>query len=70
MYNPYEQLEGKTIAKVRPLTGAEMKELYWEGETEFAFVIWFTDGTYTIPMRDPEGNGPGALLIPEIMVAD
>lgn len=60
----YGELVGKTIARVRPLTPEECSDLAWDYTYEReAFVIFFTDGTAVIPMRDPEGNGPGHILI-------
>lgn len=55
-----EILKGKTIESIRYLTDEETKDFYWH---EKGFVILFTDGTEFIPIRDPEGNGPGALSI-------
>lgn len=60
----YGELVGKTIARVRPLTTEECKDLAWEYRYMYeAMVIIFTDGTAVIPMCDPEGNGAGHLFI-------
>jgi len=56
-------LVGKTVKSVRPLNEAELKDFYWEGGySAVAFVIFFTDGSFIIPMMDDEGNGAGALM--------
>jgi len=52
-------LKGKTIANVRYLTDAEMKQMMWYNK---AIVIIFTDGTYMFPSADDEGNNAGALF--------
>lgn len=63
-----EILVGATIVAVRALTKEEARELGWslaswespvvlEVETESG------DTVHLYPMRDPEGNGPGALLV-------
>lgn len=62
----YQELVGKTITGVRPLTKDEMDELMWDDySSEVAFVVLLSDGTFFIPMRDDEGNGPGTLLMGE-----
>jgi len=58
--NEFGDFVGKTIAKIRPLTDTELKDLYWQGEE--GFVIIFTDGSCLIPSQDPEGNGAGWLF--------
>ena len=60
----YGWMVGKTIKSVRPLNDSE-KELYgWDG-SEVPFVVFFTDGSYIVPMSDDEGNGAGALDHPK-----
>lgn len=60
----FGELVGKTIKGIRPLTEQECEDLAWEYTYERdAFVIIFTDNTAVVPMRDPEGNGAGHLLI-------
>jgi hypothetical protein len=51
-------LVGRTITHVRPLTPEEIRSLAW---FEDGIVIELDDGTALVPMRDPEGNGPGAI---------
>ena len=59
----YGWMVGKTVEQVRMLTSKEIEDMGWyEGNGEVPFVVFFTDGTYIIPMRDDEGNGAGALL--------
>lgn len=58
----YGWMVGKTVEQVRMLTPTEVEEMDWYPGGEVPFVVFFTDGTYIIPMRDEEGNGPGALL--------
>jgi hypothetical protein len=59
----YGKMVGKTIVGVRPLTQDEKADLMWDDyHSEVAFVVVLSDGTFFIPMRDDEGNGPGALL--------
>jgi hypothetical protein len=53
-----DKLAGKTINVVRYMTDKEMEDFMWY---EKGLVIFFTDGTYMIPMKDDEGNGAGAL---------
>ena len=59
----YKQLVGKTIIKVRPMAPDEVEDFYWQGDEEKAWVLILNDGSALIPMRDPEGNGPGHLEI-------
>lgn len=58
----YGWMVGKTVEQVRMLSSKEIEEMDWYPGGEVPFVVFFTDGTYIIPMRDEEGNGPGALL--------
>lgn len=59
----YQDMVGKTITGVRPLTAEEKDDLMWDDyASEVAFVVTLSDGTFFIPMRDDEGNGPGTLL--------
>lgn len=57
----YGWLVGKTVESVRPMTKEEIDQFCWYEGSEVPFVIFFTDGSYIIPMQDDEGNGPGAL---------
>lgn len=64
--NQFASLKGKTISAIRPLTQKECREFGWDYEhNNEALVIWFTDGTYLVPMSDPEGNGAGFLYLSE-----
>jgi hypothetical protein len=57
----YGWLVGKTVELVRPMKREEVEQFGWYEGSEVPFVIFFTDGSYIIPMQDDEGNGPGAL---------
>lgn len=61
----YGWMVGKTVKHVRILSLEEIEDLGWYVGGEVPFAVFFTDGTYIVPMRDEEGNGPGALLHPE-----
>lgn len=66
--NEFGHLVGKTVAAVRPLTIGEAAMLYWPNPSEWSpsLVMVFTDGTAAIVSQDPEGNGPGWLLLGEL----
>lgn len=53
-------LVGLKIAKVLPMTDKEVGQLAWH---QGGVIIMLEDGTTVLPMRDPEGNGPGHLEI-------
>jgi hypothetical protein len=57
-------LAGKTVARVRTLTNAELDDLLWH-DGEIGTVIEFTDGSYAIVSKDDEGNGAGTLILGE-----
>jgi hypothetical protein len=57
-------LAGKTVARVRLLTNAELADLMWH-DGEVGLVIEFTDGWYAIVSKDDEGNGAGTLILGE-----
>ena len=59
----YGQLVGRTIVKVRPMSPSEVDDYYWQGDSESAWVFILDNGQALVPMRDPEGNGPGHLDI-------
>lgn len=61
----YQQLVGKTITSVTPMTDEELKMYDWHGRAyeERACVIELDVGTYLVPMSDPEGNAPGVLQV-------
>jgi hypothetical protein len=57
-----QQLVGKKVVAVRPLTTEELADAYWDShDSEKAIAIIFDDKTVVIPLRDDEGNGPGVL---------
>lgn len=60
----FKAMEGKTIETVRELTPEEIEAMgwYYTGGA-VPLVAVFTDGTYMVPMSDPEGNQPGALYV-------
>jgi hypothetical protein len=59
----YGEIVGKTVASVRPLRDDELSQFYWgNGHGTVPFVMFFTDGSFVIPMADDEGNGAGTLL--------
>ena len=60
--NEYGWMVGKTVERVRMLSLEEIEDLGWYPGGEVPFAVFFTDGSYIVPMRDEEGNGPGALL--------
>ena len=56
-------LVGKTVAAVVALDNEEIEEMGWQaGWGDVPMAIEFTDGSWLIPSRDPEGNGPGFLI--------
>ena len=60
-------LTGRTIEKVRPMTDAEMRELYWEGlEHKRPNVVELSDGSVLIPSSAPEMNDPGHMLVRDV----
>jgi len=56
-----QPLVGRRIAGVRPMTKTEMQHFGWDGWAP-GIVVELDDGTKLYPSRDPEGNGPGALI--------
>lgn len=61
-------LAGKTVARVRTLTNAELDDLMWH-DGEVGLVIEFTDGSFAIVSKDEEGNGAGSLFLGEYATA-
>lgn len=55
---------GRTIAKVRSMTDAEMEKEGWETGNVHGngIVLELDDGSKIISSQDPEGNGPGTLF--------
>lgn len=61
-------LVGKRLVGVRAFDPEELDHFYWGGhDAHYAVVLTFDDGTQVVPMRDPEGNGPGFV---EVIAAD
>ena len=58
----YSALIGKKILDVRSMYPEEMEDLMWDDRQPGA-VFTLEGGAMFVPMRDEEGNGPGALLI-------
>ena len=56
----YKSLLGRKIVDVRAMTKVEMAQFGWELREPGA-VFFFDDGSWFVPMRDDEGNAPGAL---------
>lgn len=52
------QLRGKTIKTVRYMSEEEAKDHMWSFRP---LAIFFTDGSFILPMADDEGNDGGAL---------
>lgn len=57
----YAPLIGRKIVDVRAMFPEEMDLFDWSGE--LGAVLTLDDGTMFIPMRDPEGNAPGTLMV-------
>lgn len=57
-----QEVVGRTIVEVRPMTDAELQEEGWEDWNEVPAALVLDDGTVLYPSRDTEGNGPGALF--------
>jgi hypothetical protein len=53
---------GKRITALRPMTPQEQSSWGWYGDPT-AVVIELEGGLRFVPLRDEEGNGPGALLL-------
>ena len=56
-------LLGRKIVDIRAMYPEEMELFMWHGEP--GCVVQLDDGGLFIPMQDPEGNGPGHLMIQE-----
>lgn len=53
---------GRTIVGFRKLTDTEMEQRMWYPSAgDMPMVIELDDGSCLLPMRDPEGNGPGVV---------
>lgn len=55
-------LRGKVVKEVRYMDNNEE----W-GWGQSAPIIIFEDGTQLLPMKDPEGNGPGAFSVNSVV---
>ena len=57
-------LIGRSITEVRQLSQAEIQQIFGETASQYDIptLIKLDDGSELIPVRDPEVNGPGALL--------
>lgn len=55
-----QDLVGRKIVKIRPMTQEEMDYGYWTGTPPLVFVL--DDGTCFWAMQDAEGNGPGRIM--------
>tara|TARA_R110002020_G_scaffold157999_1_gene341016 strand:- start:273 stop:506 length:234 start_codon:yes stop_codon:yes gene_type:complete len=53
-------LLGKKIVKVKYMQDEEVNNMHWENK---AVCLLLDDGNWIFPMRDDEGNGPGALAV-------
>jgi len=58
----YAKLVGRRIVSVRALTAEETGEFGWEHAREPGAAFFVDNGEWIIPMRDDEGNEPGALM--------
>lgn len=54
-----KKLQGRQIVDVGYLTEDARKSLMWDAA---CIVLILDDGSYLLPSRDDEGNGPGALF--------
>jgi hypothetical protein len=54
-------LRGRKIKSIGKLSAKQMKDMMWDGEAPATLV--FDDGTRLYASRDPEGNGPGQIII-------
>lgn len=54
----FPELAGKTIARIRWMTPDEMEMFGWGGWRPGP-ILFFTDGSWLVPMSDEEGNTPG-----------
>jgi len=58
----YKPLLGRKIQDVRSMLPEEMAEMGWDDRQPGAVFI-ISGGVMFVPMRDEEGNGPGALMV-------
>lgn len=56
-----DDLIGKKVVAIRPMTSAEREDEGWECHGEITVIV-FDDGTTIFASQDEEGNGPGALF--------
>jgi hypothetical protein len=60
--NRMENLEGKRIEGLEPMSDKYMRYLDWNNIGEKPTVISFSNGYKIYPSKDEEGNGPGLLF--------
>jgi hypothetical protein len=64
----YAGIIGRTIKSIRLLNDNELKDLYWDKTYgDLAFAIILDDGQVLIPSSDPECNGPGYILLADLV---
>jgi hypothetical protein len=66
----YSSLIGKKIKAIRLLTDSEVEDLYWDktyGDVAFAIIL--DDDQVLIPSSDPECNGPGFILLGDLVTS-
>lgn len=57
-----EDLIGKKLVAIRPMTPIEKADEGWDFGGEETAALGFEDGTVLFASRDYEGNGPGAIF--------
>ena len=58
---------GQKIVAIKPVTPELYRGMGWDGprfgENTTSIVLVLEDGTWLVPLRDDEGNGPGSLRV-------
>ena len=63
----FGSLVGKTVKGIIALNDKDIESMGWDPDHDTeAFGVLFTDGTFVVPMQDPEGNGPGFFFLQEV----
>lgn len=63
IFNAFGWMIGKKISSVRELTEDEYEQMGWSKNTwSIAVAMVFDDGTFMIPVSDPEMNNPGWVI--------
>lgn len=62
----YSALLDRKIVDIRAMYPEEMEILGWESAGEAGCLLILDDGSVFVPAQDPEGNGPGALIVSEL----